>query len=34
MKELFTFENLPMTITVALIAWAWLSVLSVVIFRW
>jgi len=34
MKELFTFENLPMTIVVALIAWSWFSVLSVVIFRW
>jgi len=33
MKELFTFENLPMTIVIALITWAWFSVLSVVIFR-
>jgi hypothetical protein len=33
MKELFTFHNLPMTIVVALITWAWLSLLSVLIFR-
>lgn len=33
MKEMFTFENAPMTIVIALIAWAWFSVLSVVIFR-
>ena len=33
MKELFTFHNLPMTIVITLIAWAWLSLLSVVLFR-
>ena len=29
MKEMFTFENFPMTIIVALIAGAWLIFLSV-----
>ena len=31
MKEMFTFQNLPMVIVVALIAIAWFSFLSVVI---
>lgn len=30
MKEMFTFENFPMTIIVVLIACAWLSFLSVI----
>jgi len=33
MKSLFTFENLPMTIIVALIVMAWLSALSVILFH-
>lgn len=33
MKEYFTFNNLPMTIVVALITWAWLSLFSVLLFR-
>lgn len=32
MKEYFTFDNLPMTIIVALIVMAWLSALSVIFF--
>lgn len=32
MKQLFTFDNFPMTFTIALIAMSWLSFLSVVIF--
>lgn len=31
MKEMFTFQNLPMVIVVALIAIAWFSFLSVII---
>ncbi|WP_264193800.1 hypothetical protein [Methylobacillus caricis] len=31
-KSYFTFENLPLTITIALIAMSWFSVLSVIIF--
>ena len=31
MKEMFTFQNLPMVIVVALIAIAWFSFLSVLI---
>jgi hypothetical protein len=27
----FTFENLPMTVIVALITWSWLSFLSVIL---
>ena len=33
MKEHFTFENLPLTILVALIAWSWFSALSVIFFH-
>jgi hypothetical protein len=33
MKEMFTFHGLPMVIVVALIGWAWLSLLSVLLFR-
>jgi len=33
MKEMFTFHNFPMVIVVGLITWAWLSLLSVLIFR-
>ena len=32
MKEYFTFDNLPMTIIVALIVMSWLSALSVIFF--
>jgi len=32
MKEMFTFQNLPLTIIVALIVVSWLSFLSVVFF--
>jgi len=31
MKEMFTFQNLPMVIVVALIAIAWFSLLTVLI---
>lgn len=31
MKQYFTFQNLPLTIIIALIAFAWFSFLSVVI---
>ncbi len=31
MKSFFTFENLPLTIVVALIAWSWFSALSVIL---
>jgi len=31
MKEMFTFQNFPMVIIVALVAFAWFSFLSVVI---
>ncbi len=31
MKEMFTFQNLPMVIVIALIAIAWFSFLSVII---
>lgn len=31
MKELFNKTNLPMTVVVALIAWAWLSLISTLI---
>ncbi len=30
MKEFFTFDNLPMTLLVALIVWSWISALSVI----
>jgi hypothetical protein len=33
MKEMFTFHGLPMTIVIALIAWAWISLLSVVLLK-
>ena len=29
--QLFTWENLPMTIIVALIVWSWVSFLSVIL---
>ncbi len=29
--QLFTWENLPMTIIVALIVWSWISFLSVIL---
>jgi hypothetical protein len=32
MKSHFTFENLPLTITVGLIAMSWMSALSVIFF--
>ena len=32
MKSYFTFENLPLTIVVLLIVWAWISALSVILF--
>ena len=32
MKSYFTFDNLPLTITVGLIVMAWLSALSVILF--
>lgn len=32
MKSHFTFDNLPLTIVVALITMSWLSALSVIIF--
>lgn len=32
LKSYFTFENLPLTITIALIILAWLSALSVILF--
>ena len=31
MKEMFTFQNLPMAIIVALVAFAWLSFLTVIL---
>lgn len=31
MADMFTKENLPMTVVVALIVWSWLSFLSVVL---
>jgi hypothetical protein len=31
MKQLFTFQGFPMVVVTALIIWAWISVLSVVI---
>lgn len=33
MKSYFTFENLPLTIVIALITWSWLSALSVIFFH-
>jgi hypothetical protein len=33
MKSLFTFENLPMTIILVLVAMAWISALSVILFH-
>ena len=32
MKDMFTFQNLPMAIIIALIAVSWLSFLSVIFF--
>jgi hypothetical protein len=32
MKSYFTFENAPLTIVWALIAWSWFSALSVIFF--
>lgn len=31
MTKLFTKENLPMTVVIALIVWSWISFLSVVL---
>jgi len=31
MKEMFTFQNLPMAIVVALVAFSWFSFLSVIL---
>lgn len=31
MKQLFTFQGFPMVVVAALIIWAWISVLSVLI---
>lgn len=31
MKDYLTFQNLPMVLVVALIVWAWLSLLSALI---
>ncbi len=31
MKEMFTFQNFPMVIIIALVAFAWFSFLSVII---
>ncbi|WP_334107708.1 hypothetical protein [Methylobacillus sp.] len=31
-KGLFTFQNLPLTITIGLIIMAWLSIFSVILF--
>lgn len=31
MKQMMTFQNFPMVLVVGLIAWAWISVLSVLI---
>ncbi len=31
MKQLMTFQNFPMVLVVGLIAWAWISVLSVLV---
>lgn len=33
MKELFTFDNFPMTLVVTLIVVSWLSALSVIFFH-
>jgi hypothetical protein len=33
MKAHFTFDNLPMTILIALIVWSWISALSVIFFH-
>lgn len=32
MKSWFTMQNLPMTLVVMLIVWAWISFLSVILF--
>jgi hypothetical protein len=31
MKQLFTFQGFPMVVVTALIIWAWISVISVLI---
>lgn len=31
MKQLLTFQGFPMVVVVALVAWAWISILSVLI---
>ncbi len=31
MKQLLTFQGLPMVVVVAMIVWAWISLLSVLI---
>lgn len=32
MKEMFTFEGLPMVIVVAMVAWSWIVFFSVLLF--
>jgi hypothetical protein len=32
MRNWFTFENLPLTLIIALIIWSWLSFFSVILF--
>lgn len=34
MKQYFTFDNLPLTILIVLIAFSWFSALSVIFFHW
>ena len=31
MKQLFTFQGFPMVVVTAMIVWAWISILSVLI---
>lgn len=31
MKQLLTFQGFPMVVVVALVAWAWISILSVLV---
>lgn len=31
MKQLMTFQNFPMVVVTALIVWAWISILSVLL---
>lgn len=32
MKEMFTFEGMPMLIVIALVVWSWISFFSVLLF--